>query len=264
MEDVQSHRDDREIAIDQVGVTDLRYPVVVFDRAQEKQQTVATLSMSVSLPHHFKGAHMSRFIEVLNDHRGEMTMRTLPEILTELKSRLDAERAKIEITFPYFLERKAPVTKSAALMDYECRFTGESNGDRDGFVLRVKVPVTSLCPCSKTISEYGGHNQRGYVTIDVRSVPDENGQPELIWIEELIEIAERAASAPVYPLLKRQDERFVTEQAYDNPAFVEDMARDVAASLQADHRVAWFHVHVENHESIHNHSAFAELEWTRR
>ena len=264
MEDVQSRRDDRQIPIDQVGVADLRCPIVVFDRAQERQQTVATFSMSVSLPHHFKGTHMSRFVELLNEHRGEMTMRTLRQVLQELKSRLVAEKARIEVAFPYFVERHAPVTKASAVMDYECRFIGESNGSRDDFILEVTVPVTSLCPCSKSISKYGGHNQRGYITIAVRSVPAVDGRPELIWIEELIEVAEKAASAPVYPILKRPDEKFVTEQAYDNPMFVEDMTRNVAASLRADGRVAWFHVRVENHESIHNHSVFAELEWQRR
>jgi GTP cyclohydrolase I len=169
----------------------------------------------------------------------------------------------MEVSFPYFLERSAPVTKAKALMDYECTFSGEANGSKDDFVLGVRVPVSSLCPCSKTISDYGAHNQRGYVTIEVRSIRNEDGSPELIWIEELIDIAESSASAPVYPLLKREDERFVTMQSYDNPVFVEDIVRNVAMKLRNDSRVAWFKVHVVNHESIHNHSAFAEIEWTR-
>ena len=262
MDDVQNHTDDRGISLDQAGVTDLRYPIIVLDREREKQQTIARLTMSVSLPHHFKGTHMSRFIEVLNEHRGEVTMRTLPAILRELKERLDAESARIEIDFPYFLEREAPASGARALMDYECTFVGEANGGDEDFVLGVRVPVTSLCPCSKSISDYGAHNQRGEITIEVRSAC-RNGTAELVWIEELIDVAERSASAPVYPLLKRADERHVTMQAYDNPVFVEDMVRNVAAQLQADQRVAWFRVHAVNHESIHNHGAFASVTWKR-
>lgn len=261
--DVQNRADERSIPIDQVGVSDLRYPIVVLDREQGRQQTVAQLSLSVSLPHQFKGTHMSRFIEVLNEHRGEVTMHTLPTILRRLKERLDAESARIEARFPYFLERIAPVTGARALMDYECSFVGEANGAHDDFVLGVRVPVASLCPCSKEISDYGAHNQRGYVTIEVRGARDATGVPALIWIEELIAIAEGSASAPVYPLLKRPDERHVTMQAYDNPAFVEDIVRNVAGRLMADGRVAWFHAHVVNHESIHNHSAFARIIWQR-
>ncbi|HEY3413885.1 MAG TPA: GTP cyclohydrolase FolE2 [Armatimonadota bacterium] len=262
LEDVQNHTDTRAIDLDQVGVSDLRYPIVVLDRKQGEQPTVATLTMSVSLPHHFKGTHMSRFLEVLNEHRGEITVRTVPMLLRDLKTRLEAERARIEVRFPYFLERAAPVTGATALMDFECAFIGESNAT-DDFLLQVRVPVTSLCPCSKAISEYGAHNQRGYVTIEVRSVLANDGHPEIVWIEELIDIAERSASAPVYPLLKRPDERHVTMQAYDNPVFVEDIVRNAAVALQGDHRVAWFRVHVLNQESIHNHAAFAEVSWSR-
>lgn len=263
MADVQGRRDERSIPIDQVGVSDLRYPIVVLDREQGRQQTVARLSLSVGLPHHFKGTHMSRFIEVLNEHCGEVTMSTLPAILRRLKERLDAERARIEVSFPYFLERVAPVSGARALMDYECSFTGEANGTGDDFVLGVRVPVMSLCPCSKEISDYGAHNQRGHVTIEVRGTRDARGEPALIWIEELIEIAEQSASAPVYPLLKRPDERCVTMQAYNNPAFVEDIVRDIAVLLRDDTRVAWCRIHVVNQESIHNHSAFARIKWTR-
>lgn len=255
--DIQQSSDERGIDIDYVGVCDLRYPIVVLDRASGRQQVAATFSLSVSLPRHFKGTHMSRFIEVLVDHDGEVTMRTLPAILKDLKTRLDAVTARVEVSFPYFVERAAPVTKLKAPMDYECFFQAEANGHMNDFVVGVKVPVKSLCPCSKAISDYGAHNQRGIVTIQVRPTTDSNGVPELIWIEELIEIAEKSASAPVYPLLKREDERFVTMQAYDNPVFVEDVARNVTRHLRADGRVAWFEVRVVNHESIHNHSAFA-------
>jgi GTP cyclohydrolase IB len=263
MEDVQSRPDERRIAIDQVGVSNLRYPIVVLDREQERQHTVADLAMSVALPHHFKGTHMSRFLEVLNEHRGEVTMRTLPSILRELKKRLDAESARVEVRFPYFVDRAAPVSGARGLMDYECWFIGEANGAHDDFLLGVRVPVTSLCPCSKEISDYGAHNQRGYVTLEVRSLRADEGPAAFIWIEELIEVAERSASAPVYPLLKRPDERHVTMQAYDNPVFVEDMVRNVARRLQDDQRVRWFKVHALNQESIHNHSAFAQIEWRR-
>lgn len=264
MIDVQSRADERGIALDRVGVTDLRYPIVILDRARERQSTTARVTMSVSLPHHFKGTHMSRFLEVLNEHRGEVTMRTLPKMLSELRARLDAESARVELHFTYFLERAAPASGARGLMDYECSFIGEASGTREDFVLGVKVPVTSCCPCSKEISDYGAHNQRGIISIDVRSARvGDAREPALIWIEELVEIAEKSASAPVYPLLKRNDERHVTMQAYENPVFVEDMVRNVAGTLQDDPRVAWFGVHAVNYESIHNHSAFASVEWER-
>jgi GTP cyclohydrolase I len=219
--------------------------------------------MSVGLPEEFKGTHMSRFIEVLNTHRGEMTMRTLPLLLSDLRRRLQAKAARVEVIFPYFIERSAPVSGATALMDYECSFIGHSVDGADDFVLGVKVPVTSLCPCSKEISDYGAHNQRGYITIQTRSVRQSDGSTAFVWIEDIVSIAERSASAPVYPLLKRPDERHVTMQAYDKPVFVEDMVREVALSLQSDTRIAWFHVRAVNQESIHNHSAFAQFEWHR-
>jgi GTP cyclohydrolase I len=262
MEDVQSRLDDRQIAIDEVGVAGLRYPIVVLDRAKGEQHTVATIAMSVDLPQAFKGTHMSRFLEVLNEHRGEMTMRTLPILLRAIQQRLCAQTARIEVSFPYFLERVAPVTGARALMDYVCTFRGERCGERDTFLLRVEVPVTTLCPCSKAISDYGAHNQRGVVTIEVGGRSDKS-EDALIWIEELVEIAERSASAPVYPLLKRPDERHVTMQAYDNPVFVEDVVRNVAVELNADARVDWFKVRAVNDESIHNHSAFAKVQSVR-
>ena len=263
MQDVQNRADTREIPIDRVGVCDLRYPIIVMDRENRQQSTTARLSMSVNLPREFKGTHMSRFIEILNSHRGEITMRTLPTILQELKERLDAESAHIEVEFPYFLERRAPVSGARALMDYECVFTGEVNGGASDFVLGVRIPVTSLCPCSKAISDYGAHNQRGYVTVEIRSRPGQDLKPEFVWIEEVVEVAEASASAPLYPLLKREDERHVTMQAYDNPAFVEDVVREVAIRLKSDDRIVWFRVHALNQESIHNHNAFAQIAWSR-
>src|SRR4051812_28399613 len=264
MIDVQSMRDERQLEIEQAGASDLRYPIVVLDRRKEKQHTIARISMSVGLPHHLKGTHMSRFLEILHEGRGELTVRTLPMLLRKVKQRLDAATARIEARFPYFMEKAAPVSGAKSLMDYECTFTGEVNGGAMDFALNVKVPVTSLCPCSKAISDYGAHNQRGLIDIDVRSLCSADGEPELIWIEELVEIAERSASAPIYPLLKRPDERHVTMQAFDNPVFVEDMVRNVGIRLRDDSRVAWFRVKAANDESIHNHSAFAELSLDRR
>jgi GTP cyclohydrolase I len=263
MDDVQNHVDERGIPLDRVGVTDLQYPIVVLDQKHEKQHTIGRFTISVNLPHQFKGTHMSRFIEVLNVHHGEFTVRTLPAMLCELKQRLSAEAARVEVAFPYFVEKAAPKSGAKALMDYQCSFVGELNGGNVDFVVKVEVPVTSLCPCSKSISDYGAHNQRGMISVAVRAERGTDGASQFIWIEELIDIAERSASAPVYPLLKRPDERHVTMQAYDNPVFVEDMVRNVAVNLQADPRVAWFQVNAVNHESIHNHSAFASFTWTR-
>jgi GTP cyclohydrolase I len=263
MVDVQNRPDDRGLALDEVGVRDLRCPIQVLDRSDGRQTTVATLSLAVSLPHHFKGTHMSRFVEVLDAHRGEVTMRTLPALLADLRRRLDAAAAHVSVRFPYFLERRAPVSGARALMDYQCTFTGRADGDDADFVLAVEVPVTSLCPCSKEISDYGAHNQRGHITLEVRGVRQADGAPALIWIEELVDLAERSASAPVYPLLKRVDERHVTMQAYENPVFVEDMVRNVAHTLRDDPRVAWFRVGAVNQESIHNHDAFATITWAR-
>jgi len=260
LKDIQSSGDDRGLAIDQVGVCDLRYPITVLDRQNEQQHTTAQISMSVNLPHHFKGTHMSRFLLVLNRHRGEITMRTLPTVLDELRRELEAESAHVEVQFPYVIEKAAPMSGEKGLMDYDCKFAAEANGGADDFVLSVSVPVTSLCPCSKAISDYGAHNQRGLVTMDIRTSRNGAGERELVWIEELIEIAEQSASAPVYPLLKRDDERHVTMQAYENPMFVEDIVRNVALRLDEDARISWFCVRVVNQESIHNHSAFARIE----
>jgi GTP cyclohydrolase I len=260
LEDVQARPDTRGVPLDEVGVGGLRHPIIVWDRERAKQQTVAEVTMSVSLPEHVKGTHLSRFVEVLGEYAGEITMHTMPSILAALRCRLDAGRARMEVRFPYFMERAAPVTGVRALMDYQCQFTGQADDRGCRFVLTVRVPVTSVCPCSKAISDYGAHNQRGYITISVRTDDDPEGEPQLVWIEELVDLAERSASAPVYPLLKRPDERHVTMLAYDNPVFVEDMVRSVARDLQADQRVAWFAVEATNDESIHNHSAFARVE----
>ena len=256
--DIQKNPDERGLDIDQVGICELHYPIWVKDRQNEVQQTSATLSMSVGLPHDYKGTHMSRFLQVLTEHEGEFTMNTLPEILHELKERLDAETAHLEVSFPYYMTKTSPVSGLKAKTRYLCTFMGESNGTKDDFLLKTEIPVATLCPCSKEISDYGAHNQRGNVTVTVQT--NRKGEEwDFLWIEELVDIAEQSASAPLYPLLKREDERYVTMQAYDNPVFVEDLVRNVALKLKAEKRVAWFEVKAVNQESIHNHNAFAVI-----
>jgi len=262
MDDVHKEWDGRELAIDFAGVTGIQYPIVVSDRGGKEQHTVAQVSMAAGLPHNAKGTHMSRFIEVLSEYQGSMGMVNLPEILDLLKARLGADTARIEVDFPYFMEREAPVSHARALMGYDCAFIAEMNRDADEYMLRARVPVCALCPCSKKISDYGAHNQRGYVTIDVWPMRADNDLPVPYWVEELIEIAESSGSAPVFPLLKRPDERYVTMQAYDNPAFVEDIVRAAATKLRNDPRIARFCVQVENHESIQSHNVFASIEGT--
>ena len=260
MKDVQNSEDTRGIAIDRVGVCDVRYPICVLDQNNERQHTVATIDLSVNLSHEFKGTHMSRFIEILNRRHGEITMKNIPEMLAELKIRLDAKRSHIEITFPYFLNKAAPVTGKQAQIDYTCSFIAESGPSDTDFILKVEVPVTSLCPCSKEISGYGAHNQRGYVTIEVRTKKNDSGEWDFVWIEELIELVEKSASSELYSLLKREDEKHVTERAYENPVFVEDLVRNVVTHLNAHPHVTWYKVEAENFESIHNHNAYACIE----
>lgn len=263
MKDTQAQSDERGIDIDLVGVSGVRWPIVVWDRQFEKQSTTATFKLAVALPSEFKGTHMSRFIEALNEYRGEVTFKTLPRLVSDLRQRLAAPSAVVDVHFPYFVEKRAPVTDAVGRMDFDCWFRAKGANSEKTFQMGIRVPVTSLCPCSKAISDYGAHNQRGYVTIELRPTMTSDGEVTLIWFEELIQIAEQAASCPVYPLLKRQDERHVTMQAYDKPAFVEDIVRDCAVDLQRDPRISWFKVNVENHESIHNHAAFAEVQWQR-
>ena len=252
MQDIQNQPDYRKIAIDKVGVKDIRYPIVVLDKKNKFQHTIASVNMYVDLPHHFKGTHMSRFIEILNEHRGEITVKNFPEILGKMKKRFNAETAHMEVEFPYFIEKAAPVSKAKGLMEYRCRFRGSLSGKKD-FILEISVPVTTLCPCSKEISRKGAHNQRGVVKVALRF----HG---FIWIEEIIKVVEMSASSPVYSLLKRPDEKYVTEHAYDNPRFVEDVVRDIASRLGKTKNIIWFSIEAENWESIHNHSAYAYLE----
>ena len=260
--DIQKTPDERQVGLDQVGVCDLKYPIVVLDRADGKQQTIANVALSVSLAPEVKGTHMSRFISIMNTYRGEITMTAIPNILRDLKSKLEAEAAQVSMTFPYFIKKTAPVSGHTGYLDCECTFRGESGPRGEDFHMVVKVNVASLCPCSKAISDYGAHNQRGEVAMSVE-LAEFDGKLAKVWIEELIEVAESSASAPLYPLLKRPDERFVTMQAYDNPAFVEDIVRDVAVKLREDKRIASFEVKVTNFESIHAHNAFALTRFTR-
>jgi GTP cyclohydrolase I len=255
--DVQSDADSRKLAIDQVGVKAIRHPVRIMERAGAVQHTIANFNMYVGLPHQFKGTHMSRFVEILSAQERELTVESFQAMLKEMVGRLEAEEGRIEMSFPYFIEKKAPVSGVKSLMDYEVTFIGEIGKGKQSFAMKVLVPVTSLCPCSKKISDYGAHNQRSHVTVTAKT-------SDFVWIEEIVDLIEKQASSELYGLLKRPDEKFVTERAYDNPKFVEDMVRDVAAVLNLDERITAFVVESENFESIHNHSAYALIERDKR
>lgn len=252
MKDIQNHKDNRNIDIDQVGVKGIRYPITVLDKNMGEQQTVAKINMYVNLPRHYKGTHMSRFVEILNEHSRRISLQTFSEIMEEMKKRLNAKSAHMEITFPYFIKKKAPVTKSEGLMEYICTFRGSLNEGSD-LVTIIHVPISTLCPCSKEISAFGAHNQRGEVTLQVRF-------KKFIWIEDLIRLVEETASSDVFSVLKREDEKYVTEWAYDHPMFVEDIVREIAQKLNHDPNITWFAVESENFESIHNHNAYACIE----
>ncbi len=251
--DVQSTPDTRRLPIDKVGIKDIRHPVRVKDRSQGEQHTVANFNMYVELPHNFKGTHMSRFVEILNAHDMEISVESFKDMLAEMAERLEAKVGHIEMSFPYFINKAAPVSGVKSLMDYQVTFLGEVHEGKHITTIKVVVPVTSLCPCSKEISQYGAHNQRSHVTLTVRT-------NTFVWIEDIIDIAEKQASCELYGLLKRPDEKHVTERAYDNPKFVEDMVRDVAAVLNRDPRIDAYTVESENFESIHNHSAYAMIQ----
>lgn len=251
--DVQNSADTRHLAINRVGIKGIRHPVMVKDKSVGVQHTIATFNMYVHLPHNFKGTHMSRFVEILNEHEREISVESFGSILREMVARLEAKSGYIEMSFPYFVNKAAPVSGVQSLLDYDVTFIGECNGGEPRFTMKVVVPVTSLCPCSKKISERGAHNQRSHVTLTLQT-------NDFIWVEDVIRIAEEQASCELFGLLKRPDEKFVTEHAYDNPKFVEDMVRDVATALNADERVDAYIVESENFESIHNHSAYALIE----
>jgi GTP cyclohydrolase IB len=252
VEDVQARADTRQLPINRVGIKEIRHPVRVKDRSAGEQHTIATFNMYVSLPHNFKGTHMSRFVEILHTER-EISVESFRRMLETMTTRLEADAGHVEMNFPFFVMKKAPVSGVESLMDYHATLIGERKDGITEMWVRVVVPVTSLCPCSKKISDYGAHNQRSHVTITAKLRSH-------MWIEELIEIAESEASCELYGILKRPDEKYVTERAYDNPKFVEDMVRDVATRLNKEDRIGAYVVESENFESIHNHSAYALIE----
>lgn len=254
LRDVQSEHDVRNIAIDRVGVGGLSYPIIVLDRERGKQATVADIEMAVSLPHDYRGTHMSRFVETLEIMRETITPHNLEGLTDNLIEKLDAQRAEVIVRFPYFIRKSAPCSGRESWSRYDVAFTAQKGGgEKFVIITEVVAAVQTLCPCSKEISERGAHNQRAYIKVAVR-------MSEFIWIEELVSAVEECASAPTYTLLKREDEKFVTELAYDNPRFVEDVVREVSLRFDADARIYWYRVSVSSNESIHNHNAFAEVE----
>lgn len=250
--DIQSEKDHRQITIDKVGVKDIRYPIIVEDRTNQTQHTVATIDIFVELPHEHRGTHMSRFLQILNSYHQETLIDNLEPFLKDIKKSLHADNAYVKIRFPYFIMKTAPVSKMTSYLDYDCEFEASLKDEFD-FIIGVTIPLTTLCPCSKEISQYGAHNQRSHVTVKCR-------YKEFIWLEEIVDLAEKSASCEIYPLLKRVDEKHVTERAYENPMFVEDMVRDITTKLLNDERITWFSVESENFESIHNHNAYAFVE----
>jgi GTP cyclohydrolase I len=253
MPDVQNYADSRHIAIDKVGIKSIRHPIRIADKSDGVQHTIANFNMYVYLPHNFKGTHMSRFVEILNSNEREISIENFESMLRKMVERLEANSGYIEMSFPYFINKTAPVSGVRSLMDYDVTFIGAIENGQYKHTTKVVVPVTSLCPCSKKISSYGAHNQRSHVTISAQT-------NDFVWIEDLVTMAESQASCELYGLLKRPDEKYVTERAYDNPKFVEDMVRDVAAVLDRDARIDRYIVESENFESIHNHSAYALIE----
>lgn len=276
LKDIQNSKDRRGLRINQVGIKNLRYPVSVLDKKKSLQHTIADINMYVDLPHYFKGTHMSRFLEILNEHKGEISIKKFPDILKKLKMVLNASSATIEMEFPYFIEKSAPVSGKKSLMEYICYYKGTIKSADDGedvsyreskaltkkaneniIRIGVKVPINTLCPCSKEIAAYGAHNQRGVVNVSIEF-------KKLIWFEDIISDVESCASSPVYSLLKRADEKYVTEYAYKHPRFVEDVVRCAADIFYSNKNITWFMIEAENFESIHNHNAYAMIESDNR
>jgi GTP cyclohydrolase I len=253
MVDVQNLKDHRKIDIQKVGVKGIKYPIIVLDKINGTQHVNATVNMYVNLPHRFKGTHMSRFVEILNEYRGQINIKTFRKILCKMKEKLNAESAHIEISFPYFVEKTAPVSRAKSLLEYQCSFWGENNGEKDIFLIGISVPVTTACPCSKEISDAGAHNQRSTVRVKLKF-------EKFFWIEDIIRLVEKSASSEIFSLLKRADEKYVTEEAYGNPMFVEDVVRTIAEKLNKINNFTWYSVEAENMESIHNHNAYACIE----
>jgi GTP cyclohydrolase I len=255
MVDIQNLKDHRNIDIQKVGVKGIKYPIIVLDKANGTQHVNATINMYVNLPHRFKGTHMSRFVEILNEYRGQINIKTLQKILCKMKEKLNAESARIEIRFPYFVEKTAPVSDAKSLMEYQCSLYGENTGEKNDFIVGITVPVTTACPCSKEISDRGAHNQRSVVRLKLKF-------KKFFWIEDVIRLVEESASSEVFSLLKRVDEKYVTEMAYENPMFVEDVVRTVAEKVNKNNNFTWYSIEAENMESIHNHNAYAYVEKT--
>jgi len=253
MIDTQNRRDHRNKALKKVGITDIKYPIAVLDKAQGQQIVNASFSMYVDLSEHFKGTHMSRFVAILNEHRDQISTRTLRLVLKEIKTRLEANRSYIEVEFPYFIEKTAPLSQEKSLMEYTCRLSGDYSEDSSDFIAGVVVPVATYCPCSKELCGVGAHNQRTLVTVYVR-------YKSFFWMEDLIALIEECASSPVFPLLKRVDEKFVTEKGFANPLFVEDLVRNISLRLDNEENFLWYSVEAKSMESIHNHNAFAYIE----
>jgi len=253
IEDVQNSEDTRRIDIDAVGIKSIRHPVRFRQRDGATQATVAVFDMLVNLSHDQKGTHMSRFLEILNEELDELDIRTFIQVVADMTAKLEAERGFIEARLPFFVRKKAPVTGAPSFLDYQVTLSGEWSAEGSKLWLKVVVPVTSLCPCSKKISDYGAHNQRSHVTLTVNA-------RGTLWAEDLIELIERQASSEIYGLLKRADEKYVTERAYNNPKFVEDIVRDIANALNHNADILYYKLETENFESIHNHSAYATIE----
>ncbi len=250
--DIQGTPDTRRIAIDHVGIKDIRHPITILDKAKEALPTVARASMTVHLPEHYKGTHMSRFVQILGEHTEPLSAANFGKMLDSMLERLESDAGRIVLSFPFFARKTAPVSGTEGLLDYEVTLTGEKRNGVRSFHIGVMIPVTSLCPCSKEISDYGAHNQRAHVSVNARV----DGP---IWIQDIIDLVESAASSQLYSVLKRPDEKYVTERAYDNPKFVEDMIRDMAVGLNEEDRIRAYTLEAENFEAIHNHSAYAQI-----
>lgn len=257
MVDVQSFKDDRQIAIQKVGVKGLRYPITLLDKAEKYQHTTAVVNLYADLPRELKGTHMSRFIEVFDEYRHDLSMPNVIRMLKKIRTELDAQSAYTDIHFPYFINKAAPVSGQTAIMSYDCFYEASCSEKGHRFIAGVIVPVQTVCPCSKAISDGGAHNQRGLVTLQVSLGP-------FFWFEDLIKIVEESGSSELFTLLKREDEKFITEKAYSQPRFVEDVVREVYLKVDALNRFPWFSVEAENFESIHNHSAYAYVEKSER
>ena len=250
--DTQNTKDIRNIVINQVGIKDILHPIKFVNRDNESHPTIANFTMTVRLPENVKGTHMSRFIEILNDGECSFGIDTFMNLVQTVADKLDSSDAQIIVDFPFFRNKKAPSSGVESLLDYKVALTGTVVNGEPELTLKVVVPVTSLCPCSKSISKYGAHNQRSHITIEAKAA-----KGETIYLEDLIDLAEEKASSELYAILKRDDEKVVTERAYENPAFVEDIVRDIAVELNANKKVNFYCLESENFESIHNHSAYA-------